>query len=92
MSEPNYEALGRYHHMRQQREELLAGLRIGNLFKELHLSLMAYNPKDPELDHVPAMMDQAIGVLPGMRARVGEAERLRVAMEELRVRHGLKVG
>ncbi len=92
MSELNYEALGRYHHMRQQREELLAGLRIGNIFKEMHLALSFYDPKEPALDRLPSMMEQAIAVLPGMLARVKEAERLRLAMEKLRARHGLKGG
>lgn len=83
----NYEALGRYHALKQQRASLLAELRAAApLFRTLEQQTASTPP------HVPALQDaleQAAAIVPRLRDALARCGELTVQMDALREQYNL---
>ena len=91
MSEPNYEALGRYHALRQQREQALAEIHAtSKLIQSIGSKAAHYRPPYPGTDDLATEATHLSAVLPRFRELLEQVNNQWAQMEDLRIQHNLK--
>lgn len=91
MSQPNYEAIGRYHTLKAERQKLLAEISASSsLVKELNFHVEGYNPPYTGFDGLPNTLEKMEAILPRLKENVHRVNELWKQMSSLRAQYNIE--
>lgn len=90
MSQPNYEAIGRYYTLRDERQKVLSEIHVDTkILKQAIFMMDCYNPPRSEVKSLIPYIEEISTILPRLKESSQKEEDIRSQMSKLKAEYNI---